>query len=170
MCPPQKKIQNSLPWQCAKTVILTQIVVHSLRIFFHVSLLFPQQAAVTQQTFICSSVSVTHNVCQSLPLRNQKIKKKQKKQTHGMEKICWVGVCHFFFFLVFSRFFLLLMENLKNPEKTKKNKMTHPNPPDLLHPMGLFFLFFLVFSRFLLLFMETKKHNAVQYSDYHIRI
>ena len=41
--------------------------------------------------------------------------------------------------------------------KPKKKKKTHTNPPDLLHPMGLFFLVFWVFSRFLLLLVESLK-------------
>ena len=41
----------------------------------------------------------------------------------------------------------------QNQKKTKKqNKKTHPNPPDLLHPMGLVFLFFFVFFGFLEVF------------------
>ena len=170
MCPPQKLFQNSLPWQCAKTVILTQIV-HSLRMFFHVSLLFPQQAAVTQQTFICSSVSVTHNVCQSLPLRNQKIKKKQKTKPMGWKKSAGLGFVIFFWF---SRgFSYFWWKTWNTSRKPKKPKWHTPTPQIFSIPWVCFFLFFLVFSRFLLLFRETKKtqrKHAVQYSDYHIRL
>ena len=98
---------------------------------------------------ICSFAP--HNVCQSLPKpKKTKKTKKTKKNTpqpprsspsHGF------GFFVFFVFLVFSRFLLLLVESLK---KTKKNKKTHTNPPDLLHPMGLFFLFFFGFFCFFL--------------------
>ena len=33
----------------------------------------------------------------------------------------------------------------QNQKKQKKQKKTHPNPPDLLHPMGLFFFVFFGF-------------------------
>ena len=106
-----------------------------------------------------------HNVCQSLP-KPKKTKKKQKKTKKQKNKKKHTPTPRsspshgfVFFFLVFSRFLLLLVESLKKTKK--KQKKTHPNPPDPLHPMGLFFLFFLVFSRFLLLLVESLKKQKL---------
>ena len=55
-------------------------------------------------------------------------------------------ILFFWFSRGFSSFPSKVGKTSRKPKKTKKNKMTHPNPADFFHPMGLFFFcFFLIF-------------------------
>ena len=81
------------------------------------------QTEVTRQTIICASV--THNVCQSLPLQQKKkknlenLEKTKNKKTNpwdGKDLGGW-GVSFCFLLVLFSRYVLLLTEILK---KTKR--------------------------------------------------